>query len=31
LKNFLDKAGEAAEEFVASGLDAAMNKFNGTL
>jgi PTH1 family peptidyl-tRNA hydrolase len=31
LKNFLDKAGEAAEEFVVSGLDAAMNKFNGTL
>ena len=31
LKNFLDKAGEATEEFVVSGLDAAMNKFNGTL
>jgi peptidyl-tRNA hydrolase, PTH1 family len=31
LKNFLDKAGQAAEEFVLQGLDAAMNKYNGTL
>ena len=31
LKNFLEKAGQAAEEFVLNGLNAAMNKYNGTL
>ena len=31
LKNFLDKAGQAVEEFILQGLNAAMNKFNGNL
>jgi PTH1 family peptidyl-tRNA hydrolase len=30
LKGFLQKAGEAAEEFIIQGLNAAMNKFNGS-
>jgi PTH1 family peptidyl-tRNA hydrolase len=30
LKGFLLKAGEAAEEFILQGLNAAMNKFNGS-
>ena len=30
LKGFLLKAGEAAEEFIIQGLNAAMNKFNGS-
>lgn len=31
LRNFLDKADLAVEEFILNGLDAAMNKFNGTI
>jgi PTH1 family peptidyl-tRNA hydrolase len=31
LQNFLHKAAEAAEEFIRQGLNAAMNKFNGSL
>lgn len=31
LKAFLDKAGAAVEEFIRLGLNAAMNKFNGSL
>ena len=31
LRNFLDKADLAVEEFILNGLDAAMNKFNGTV
>jgi PTH1 family peptidyl-tRNA hydrolase len=31
LNNFLQKAAEAAEEFILHGLNAAMNKFNGSL
>lgn len=31
LKNFLEKAGQAVEEFILQGLNAAMNKFNGIL
>lgn len=31
LKNFLEKAGLAVEEFILNGLEAAMNKFNGTV
>jgi PTH1 family peptidyl-tRNA hydrolase len=31
LQNFLQKAAEAAEEFIRQGLNAAMNKFNGSL
>lgn len=31
LDNFLQKAGEAAREFVTFGLDAAMNRYNGSI
>jgi PTH1 family peptidyl-tRNA hydrolase len=31
LKNFLEKAALAVEEFILNGLEAAMNKFNGTV